>query len=74
LVVRDASLGFVSCIEIVFVTQMLHSAAATPHELQGLYPDFDMPFDIEAFRDVLPTGLRPKIAARPPCVRQLMCY
>src|SRR5882757_4394970 len=33
-------------IEIAFETQMLHAAAAAPHKLQGLYPDFDMPFDI----------------------------
>src|SRR5260370_30737065 len=33
-------------IEIVFETQMLHAAATAPHKLQGLYPDFDMPFDI----------------------------
>ena len=34
------------CIEIVFETQMLHAAATTPHKHQGLYPDFDMLFDI----------------------------
>ena len=33
-------------IEIVFETQMLNAAATAPHKLQGLYPDFDMPFDI----------------------------
>src|ERR1700738_535017 len=25
---------------------MLHNAATAPHKLQGLYPDFDIPFDI----------------------------
>ena len=35
-----------SCIEIVFETQMLYAAATAPHKLQGLYPNFDMPFDI----------------------------
>src|SRR6266481_148841 len=42
----DASLRLMSCIEIVFETQMLYAAATAPHKLQGLYPNFDMPFDI----------------------------
>jgi hypothetical protein len=33
-------------IEIVFEAQMLNAATTAPHKLQGLYPDFDMPFDI----------------------------
>src|SRR5258707_7208784 len=43
---RDASLRLMPSIEIVFETQMLNAAATAPHKLQGLYPDFDMPFDI----------------------------
>src|ERR1700688_279036 len=43
---RDASLRLTPSIEIVFETQMLNAAATTPYKLQGLYPDFDMPFDI----------------------------
>ena len=39
-------LRFILRVKIVFETQMLHAAATTPHELQGLYPDFDMPFNI----------------------------
>src|SRR5215216_7801752 len=41
-----ASLCFMPCIEIVLETQMLDAAATTPDELQGLYPDPDVPFDI----------------------------
>src|SRR4029077_18635330 len=33
-------------IEIVFETQVLYAAAMASHKLQGLYPDFDMLFDI----------------------------
>src|SRR3982074_245830 len=33
-------------IEIVLETQMLHAAATAPPDLQGLYPDFDVLFDI----------------------------
>src|SRR5256885_17162794 len=42
----DAYLRLMRFIEIVFETQMLNAAATAPHKLQGLYPDFDMPFDI----------------------------
>src|SRR5258705_1612873 len=42
----DASLRLMPSIEIVFETQVLNAAAMAPHQLQGLYPDFDMPFDI----------------------------
>src|SRR5713101_8872148 len=42
----DASLRLMPSIEIVFEAQMLDAASTAPHQLQGLYPDFDMPFDI----------------------------
>ena len=42
----DASLRLMPSIEIVFETQGVNAAAMAPHQLQGLYPDFDMPFDM----------------------------
>jgi hypothetical protein len=42
----NAALRRMPSIEIIFETQMLDAAAVAPHKLQGLYPDFDMPFDV----------------------------
>src|SRR5258706_15685434 len=41
-----ALLRLMPWIEIVLETQMLDTAAPAPHELQGPYPDLDVPFDI----------------------------
>src|SRR5258708_35422752 len=46
LVRKITSLRLMPSIEIVFETQVLNAAAMAPHQLQGLYSDFDMPFDI----------------------------
>ena len=46
LVRKITSLRLMPSIEIIFETQVLNAAAMAPHQLQGLYSDFDMPFDI----------------------------
>ena len=42
LVRKITSLRLMPSIEIVFETQVLNAAAMAPHQLQGLYSDFDM--------------------------------
>src|SRR5258707_15535656 len=46
LVRKITSLRLITSIEMVLETQVLNAAAMAPHQLQGLYSDFDMPFDI----------------------------
>jgi hypothetical protein len=43
---RNTALRLVPAIEIGFEPQVLDAAAVAAHQLQGLDPDPDMPFDI----------------------------